>query len=81
MHYARVHDFLIFAFSPSPVCRNSFLIIWLGVKTLGADLHRFQPFFSSEGEALLSGGEGGRERSMFTFNLSLMRRLSGWGEG
>lgn len=37
--------------------------------------------FSSEGEASLSGGEGGRERSMFTFNFSLMRRLSGWGEG
>ena len=41
----------------------------------------FSLFFSSEGEASLSCGEGGRERSMFTFNLSLMRRLSGWGEG
>lgn len=30
---------------------------------------------------MLSCGEGGWERSMFTFNLSLMRRLSGWGEG
>ena len=78
--HARVHDFLIFAFTPSPVCRNSFLIIRLGVKTLGIDLH-LSAFFSSEGEASLSGGEGGRERSMFTFNLSLMRRLSGWGEG
>lgn len=30
---------------------------------------------------MLSCGEDGKERSMFTFNLSLMRRLSGWGEG
>ena len=78
--HARVHDFLIFAFTPSPVCRNSFLIIWLGVKTLGTDLH-LSAFFPSEGEASLSCGEGGKECRMFTFNLSLMRRLSGWGEG
>lgn len=44
---------------------------------------RPSPFslFSSEGEASLSYSEGGKERSMFTFNLSLMGRLSGWGEG